>query len=99
MYCAAPTLKRRHSQILLLAKPYHRIIATIKLLYQLTPLLNTLSCSACPHCLAPLLLGGQTLGNVGVFLNAVAHRALTIRPHTYAVGHRKLDNLANPILT
>ena len=77
MYCAAPTLKRRHRQILLLAKPFHRIITTIKLLYQLTPLLNTLSCSACPHCLAPLLLGGQTLGNMGAFLNAVAHRALT----------------------
>ena len=77
MYCAAPTLKRRHSQILLLAKPFHRITTTIKLLYQLTPLLNTLSCSACPQCLAPLLLGGQTLGNVGAFLNAVAHRAFT----------------------
>ena len=77
----APTLKRRYRKILLLAKPFHRIITAIKLLYQFTPLLKTLSCSACPHCLAPLLLGVQTLGNVDAFLNAVAHRALTHHLH------------------
>lgn len=77
MDCAAPTLERRHRQILLFAKLLHRIITAIEPLYQFTPLLNSLSCSPCTHCLTPLLLGTKTLGNVAAFLNTVAHRALT----------------------
>ena len=79
MDCAAPTLKRRHRQILLFAKLLHRIITAIEPLYQFTPLLNSLSCSPCTHCLTPLLLGTKTLGNVAAFLNTVAHRALTVK--------------------
>ena len=58
----ATSLKGRHGQITLLTKPLHRIVTAIKLIYQFTPLLDTLSCSATLHWLTSLLKGALTLG-------------------------------------
>ena len=77
MECATPALKRGHRKILLLTELLHRIGTVIKQIYQFTPLLHTLSCSATLHSLSPVILGDQTLGNVSVVGNTVLNRALT----------------------
>ena len=72
----ATSLKGRHGQIPLLTKPLHRIVTAIKLIYQFTLLVDTLSCSATLRWFTSLFKGALTLGNLDASRDAVVDPAL-----------------------